>query len=87
MAREKQGYRDALERIRHEAAGELVTVPEAAHIVSCPCIALCWGQLHSFLLLSMCCSGWDFYEKCKTTSTIIATDGYSRPRGEHHEQS
>ena len=30
MAREKQGYRDALERIRHEAAGELVTVPEAA---------------------------------------------------------
>lgn len=33
MAREKQGYRDALERIRHEAAGELVTVPEAAHIV------------------------------------------------------
>ena len=23
MAREKQGYRDALERIRHEAAGEL----------------------------------------------------------------
>lgn len=26
MAREKQGYRDALERIRHEAAGELVTV-------------------------------------------------------------
>lgn len=33
MAREKQGYRDALERIRHEAAGELVTVAEAAHIV------------------------------------------------------
>lgn len=33
MAREKEGYRDALERIRHEAAGELVTVPEAAHIV------------------------------------------------------
>lgn len=33
MAREKQGYRDALERIRHEAAGELVTVPAAAHIV------------------------------------------------------
>lgn len=29
----KAGYRDALERIRHEAAGELVTVPEAAHIV------------------------------------------------------
>ena len=33
MAREKQGYRDALERIRHEAAGEMVTVAEAAHIV------------------------------------------------------
>lgn len=33
MAREKEGYRDALERIRAEAAGELVTVPEAAHIV------------------------------------------------------
>lgn len=33
MAREKQGYRDALERIRHEAAGELVTVPEAARKV------------------------------------------------------
>ena len=33
MAREKQGYRDALERIRAEAAGELVTVSEAAHIV------------------------------------------------------
>lgn len=33
MAREKEGYRDALERIRHEAAGEMVTVAEAAHIV------------------------------------------------------
>ena len=32
MAREKEGYRDALERIRHEAAGEMVTVAEAAHI-------------------------------------------------------
>lgn len=28
MAREKDGYRDALERIRHEAAGEMVTVAE-----------------------------------------------------------
>ena len=33
MAREKEGYRDALERIRHEAAGEMVTGAEAAHIV------------------------------------------------------
>lgn len=33
MAREKQGYRDALERIRHEAAGEMVTVAEAAHML------------------------------------------------------
>ena len=33
MSREKEGYRDALERIRHEAAGELVTVAEAARIV------------------------------------------------------
>lgn len=33
MAKEKEGYRDALERIRHEASGELVTVAEAAHIV------------------------------------------------------
>lgn len=32
MAREKDGYRRA-ERIRHEAAGEMVTVAEAAHIV------------------------------------------------------
>ena len=34
MAREKQGYRDALERIRHEAAGELVTAPPAPHTVT-----------------------------------------------------
>lgn len=33
MAREKDGYRDALERVRREAAGEMVTVAEAAHIV------------------------------------------------------
>lgn len=33
MAREKEGYRDALERVRREAAGEMVTVAEAAHIV------------------------------------------------------
>lgn len=33
MARERDGYRDALERIRQEAAGELVTVSEAARIV------------------------------------------------------
>lgn len=33
MAREKDGYRDALERVRCEAAGEMVTVAEAAHIV------------------------------------------------------
>lgn len=33
MAREKEGYRDALERIRREAGGELVTVAEAAKIV------------------------------------------------------
>ena len=33
MAREKEGYRDALERVRREAAGELVTVSEAARIV------------------------------------------------------
>lgn len=32
MAKEKEGYRDALERIRHEASGELVTVAEAAKI-------------------------------------------------------
>ena len=29
----ERGYRDALERIRNEASGELVTVAEAAHIV------------------------------------------------------
>lgn len=33
MAREKEGYRYALERVRAEAAGELVTVAEAARIV------------------------------------------------------
>ena len=33
MPKEKEGYRDALERIRNEASGELVTVAEAAHIV------------------------------------------------------
>ena len=33
MAREKDGYRDALERIRSQASGELVTVKEAARIV------------------------------------------------------
>lgn len=32
MAREKEGYRDALERIRREAAGEMVTVAEAGRI-------------------------------------------------------
>lgn len=36
MAREKEGYRDALERIRSQAAGELVTVAEAARIVYGP---------------------------------------------------
>lgn len=36
MAREKDGYRDALERIRSQAAGELVTVAEAARIVYGP---------------------------------------------------
>lgn len=36
MAREKDGYRDALERVRREAAGELVTVAEAAKIVYGP---------------------------------------------------
>lgn len=36
MAREKDGYRDALERVRREAAGELVTVKEAARIVYGP---------------------------------------------------
>ncbi len=36
MAREKEGYRDALERVRREAAGELVTVAEAAKIVYGP---------------------------------------------------
>lgn len=36
MAREKDGYRDALERVRREAAGELVTVSEAAKIVYGP---------------------------------------------------
>lgn len=34
MAREKEGYRDALERIRSQAAGELVTVKEAARKVA-----------------------------------------------------
>lgn len=33
MAREKDGYRDALERIRSQASGELVTVKEATRIV------------------------------------------------------
>lgn len=33
MAREKEGYRDALERVRSLASGELVTVAEAARIV------------------------------------------------------
>lgn len=33
MAREKEGYRDALERVRKEAKGELVTVAEAAQIM------------------------------------------------------
>ena len=32
MAREKEGYRDALERVRSQAAGEMVTVAEAARI-------------------------------------------------------
>ena len=32
MAREKEGYRDALERVRSQAAGEMVTVAEAAKI-------------------------------------------------------
>lgn len=32
MAKEKEGYRDALERVRREAAGEMVTVTEAARI-------------------------------------------------------
>lgn len=36
MAREKEGYRDALERVRREAAGEMVTVVEAAKIVYGP---------------------------------------------------
>lgn len=36
MAREKEGYRDALERVRREAAGEFVTVSEAAKIVYGP---------------------------------------------------
>ena len=36
MAREKDGYRDALERVRSQAAGELVTVAEAALIVYGP---------------------------------------------------
>lgn len=36
MAREKDGYRDALERVRSQAAGELVTVAEAARIVYGP---------------------------------------------------
>ena len=36
MAREKDGYRDSLERIRSQAAGELVTVAEAARIVYGP---------------------------------------------------
>ena len=33
MARDKEGYRDALERVRSQASGELVTVTEAAKIV------------------------------------------------------
>lgn len=32
MAREKEGYRDALERVRSQAAGEMVTVAEASKI-------------------------------------------------------
>ena len=33
MAREREGYRDALERVRRESSGELVSVEEAARIV------------------------------------------------------
>lgn len=33
MSREREGYRDALERVRREASGELVSVEEAARIV------------------------------------------------------
>lgn len=33
MSREREGYRDALERVRSQASGELVTVEEAARIV------------------------------------------------------
>lgn len=34
--REPEGYRDALERIRREAKGELVTITEAAAITGLP---------------------------------------------------
>lgn len=33
MAREREGYRDALERVRRQARGEMVTVTEAATIL------------------------------------------------------
>lgn len=36
MAKEVEGYRDTLARIRDEAAGELVTVDEAARITGLP---------------------------------------------------
>lgn len=82
MAREKKGYRDALYKFLHRHDDEEDEQREARmrkEMIFRPCIALCWGQLHSFLLLSMCCSGWDFYEKCKTTSTIIATVAVTAP--------
>ena len=72
MAREKQGYRDALHKFLHRHDDEEDEQREAR-------------MRKEMIFLS--CSGWDFYEKCKTTSTIIVTDGHSRPRGEHHEQS
>ena len=34
--REPEGYRDALERVRREAKGELVTITEAAAITGLP---------------------------------------------------
>ena len=39
--REPEGYRDALERVRREAKGELVTLTEAAALTGLPVKRVC----------------------------------------------
>ena len=68
--REPEGYRDALERIRREAKGELVTITEAAAITGLP-----------VKRVSYVITGWIGERKCRViTATTLARQLTSQER-------